>query len=158
MHIYTHLRTFILNHINRLTVPCTQGTATPIVKIPNRGPCATAPNDIDSWSTAPSFSTTKTNITQIVPNTATTPRMIYFVWRSLNGLRLNGLKKSSNITADMELSPVDRDDKAAENTPTTKRPGSPGNFPNLSITRSGKSWSFFDTSLVVNGSQSWYVA
>lgn len=99
---------------------------TPMVKIPRSGPCATAPSDIESCKTAPSCSTTNTNATQIVPNTATTPRMMYFVCVTVKGLFANGLKMSSNITADIEFNPVESEDNAAENTPATNKPGKPG--------------------------------
>lgn len=142
----------------QLTVPWTQGKRTPIVKIPNSGPCATAPSDMESCKTAPSCSTTKTNATQIAPKTATTPRMMYLVCVTVSGRLARGLKKSSSITADIEFNPVESEESAAENTPATNRPGKPGKSPRMSITKSGKSWSAALTSLVVSGSQSWYVA
>lgn len=47
----------------------------------------------------------------------------------------------------------DIEDNAAENTPATKSPGSPGIALPTSITKKGSSWSAFETSFEVTGSQ-----
>lgn len=51
---------------------------------------------------------------------------MYFVCVTVKGRLVNDLKKSSNITADMEFNPVESDESAAENTPATNNPGRPG--------------------------------
>lgn len=105
--------------------------------MPSSGPCAMLPNDMDNIKTDPIFSTTNTNATQIAPKMTTTLLMMYFVCDTVNGFFTKGLKKSSNMTADMELRPVESDDNAAENTPATNMPTNPGELPNKSITSSG---------------------
>lgn len=62
-----------------------------------------------TWSTAPSFSTTKTKPTQIAPKTNTVNFINKFASRLDNSRGKKGLQKSSNTTADMEFKAVDRE-------------------------------------------------
>lgn len=112
---------------------------TPMVKIPNKGPFVMASRLMVNCRTVPMCSTMYTRNTHNTPTDTTTERIIQLMAVSDNGLLTKGLIKSSNTTADMEFRQVDKELKAALNTPAMKRPVKPGYSPKVSITNSGNS-------------------
>lgn len=111
----------------------------PMVKMPSKGPFVIASKLIVSCKTVPIFSTTPTRIKQISPTITTTDRIIQLIALALNGCVVNGLTKSSRITADIEFKHVDNELRAALNIPATNTPVRPGKSPRISITNSGRS-------------------
>lgn len=109
--------------------------------MPSNGPFVMASKLMVNCRTVPIFCTTTTRATQIKPTQTTTDRIIQLTAKFDNGRLTNGLKKSSNTTADIEFRQVDSELRAALNTPAMKRPDKPGISPNVSMTNSGKSWS-----------------
>lgn len=110
-----------------------------MVNIPNNGPFVIASKLIVSCKTVPIFCTTTTSATHKIPTPTTTDRIIQLTARFDNGRLTNGLKKSSNTTADIEFKHVDNELKAALKTPAINKPDNPGNSPSTSITNSGNS-------------------
>lgn len=96
------------------------------------GPIVTAPVIVAICKTVPIFSTKNTKGMQVKPKKVTIAlnRMPF----CLSVKSTNGFTKSSEITQAIEFKPVDRELKAALNTPATKRPGNPGTAPNMRIT------------------------
>lgn len=111
----------------------------PIVKMPKSGPFVIASKLMVSCKTVPIFCTTTTKARHITPTQTTTERIIQLMAKSDNGRLTNGLKKSSNTTADMEFKHVDNELRAALNTPAMNRPDKPGISPNVFITNNGSS-------------------
>lgn len=102
------------------------GIRMPMVNIPSKGPLVIASRLMVNCNTVPIFCTTITSATQMIPTHTTTERMMQLMAKFDNGFFANGLKKSSNTTADIEFRHVDNELSAALNTPAINRPDNPG--------------------------------